>query len=155
MLRNTCTLGIAQPERIAIIKPSIIDAYGNWLNTFDWDYYCTFTTRYQLSLKSARRYMPKLQCLLSHGQEIPPIIFWVAEPFDAKYGCHLHALVLIENKSSKTKTSIKNAWQVVSKGKGAKEYNNTTIKKYDPTKGGHFYVSKYLHKNSSDYDFLF
>ena len=85
---------------------------------------------------------------------IKPVIFWVAEPFDTKYGCHLHALVQVKGKLPNTITHIKNAWQVVSKGKGLKEYNNTTIKDYDPLKGGNFYIAKYLFKNNADYDLI-
>lgn len=116
--------------------------------------YCTFTTRYQLTLPAARKSMERLHSHLSFHFAFSPKIFWVAEPFDIKYGCHLHALIEVENKKLTTKTDIRNAWQVVSKGKGLKEYNNTTIKDYDRLKGGHFYLSKYLQSHKADYDLL-
>ena len=83
-----------------------------------------------------------------------PTIFWVAEPFDTKYGCHIHALLLLPGKVKNSIIDIRNVWQVVSKGRGLREFNNTTIKPYDPIKGGHFYLSKYLHLQAADYDLL-
>ena len=82
------------------------------------------------------------------------MFFWVAEPFDTKYGCHLHALIYLGNKKLTSISDIKDAWQIVSKGKGQKEYNNTTIKDYIPNKGGHFYFAKYLHLPNTDYDII-
>lgn len=151
MITNTCTSGLSrsQPDNR---RKSLVQAYGNWLNTLTWDYYCTFTTRYQMTVKSARRTMIKLHNHLNERYNCSAKVFWVAEPFDTKYGCHLHALIEVENKTSVTKIDLKNAWQVVSKGKGKKEYNNTTIKEYDKNKGGHFYFSKYLHRQGIDYD---
>ena len=124
------------------------------MNSMKWDYYCTFTMYYQLSKPAARRAIAGFQDIIKQQYLEPPTIFWVAEPFDTKYGCHLHALVEIKNKTPQTIVHIKNAWQIVSKGKGLKEYNNTTIKNYYPLKGGHYYIAKYLHRYNADYDIL-
>ena len=141
MLRNTCTLPLPKQKEERIVKPAIPAAYATWLNSLPWGFYCTFTTRYQMSIHSARRSMDRLQSLLECQYLEKPTIFWAAEPFDTKYGCHLHALIEIKSKTKKTIIHIKDAWQIVSKGKGLKEYNNTTIKPYNRFKGGHFYVS--------------
>jgi hypothetical protein len=152
MSKNTCTSGLHTSQGKTDRKTSLVAVYGNWLNSEHWHYYCTFTTRYQLTLSAARKSMERLHSHLSFRFAFAPKIFWVAEPFDSKYGCHLHALIEVENKKLTSKTDIKNAWQVVSKGKGLKEYNNTTIKDYDRLKGGHFYLSKYLQRYNADYD---
>jgi hypothetical protein len=104
-------------------------------------------------MQSSRRVIKRFQEIITKQYMEEPIIFWAAEPFDTKYGCHLHALVYINGKTPQTITHIKNAWQIASKGRGLKEYNNTTIKEYDPLKGGNFYVSKYLFRYNTDYDF--
>ncbi len=151
--KHTCTSGFAHSKaNTKKITPSLINEYGMWLNSLNWCYYCTFTTRHQLSMPAARRSMLRLQSLLTIKNGTPPTIFWVAEPFDTKYGCHLHALVEVTNKNTITKTDLKNAWQVVSKGKGKKEYNNTTIKDYIKSRGAHFYIAKYLQRSGVDYD---
>ena len=151
MPTNTCTSGLSKSKPVNR-KKTLVAAYGNWLNSLTWNYYCTFTTRYQMTTKSARRSMQRFHEHLSTHYNCKPVIFWVAEPFDTKYGCHLHALIEVENTFSVTKKHLRDAWQVVSKGKGLKEYNNTTIKNYDPVKGGHFYFSKYLQREGIDYD---
>lgn len=150
---NTCTSGLSirHPETR---KETLVNAYGNWLNSTTWNYYCTFTTRYQMTTKAARRAINRLHEHLSKHYNCSPKFFWVAEPFDTKCGCHLHALIEVENVRLVTRKDIRDAWQIVSKGKGLKEYNNTTIKVYDPSKGGHFYLSKYLQRQGVDYDVL-
>ena len=151
MVTDTCTSGMSCHEQRKP-KDSLINAYGNWLNSMPWDYYCTFTTRYQLSLKSSRRSMIRLYAFLSEKYGCTTKLFWVAEPFDTKYGCHVHALIDVGDKALITSIDLKKAWQVVSKGRGKKEYNNTVIKNYDNGKGGHFYLSKYLQRQGVDYD---
>lgn len=155
MQNYTSTFLLPKQKESLAPKKTLSVEYGDWLNTFQWHYYCTFTTRYQLSKPAARRSMARLQEVLYQQYMDKPTIFWVAEPFDTRYGCHLHALLHIKGKVPQTITHIKNAWQIVSKGKGLKEYNNTTIKEYDPKLGGHYYVSKYLFKPYSDYDYYF
>ena len=130
----------------------IIQAYGSWLESMEWDYYCTFTTRYSMSMYSARKAMERLfPALQSYCGATA--MFWVAEPFDTKESCHTHALISFSsNQSKKLKYFIKNTWQIVSKGRGSKEYNNTRIYPYKKHLGGNYYVAKYLNRHNSDHD---
>ena len=117
MQKHTCTSGFAQTK-----KNTLINAYGNWLNNQEWDYYCTFTTRYTMSKEAARKSIERLSDFLTKQYGSKPIIFWVAEPFDTKYGYHLHALLKMQGKpTSNLAYYIKKAWQIVSKGKYGKE----------------------------------
>jgi len=128
-------------------------AFGNWLNETEWQFYCTFTTKYSMSIKQARNAMKRLH---SHLTSIYGNIklFWIAEPFDTKYSYHTHALVQFAEPFKKSlKSILQNAWQIVSKGKGGKEYNNTVIKPFDKSLGAHHYVSKYVQRNNADWDF--
>jgi hypothetical protein len=132
-----------------------VTAYADWLSTKEWDFFCTFTTRYSMTMKQARRAMERLHSFISdkHGKAR---IFWVAEPFDARHGYHTHALVHLENPlGKKLKAALRKAWQIVSKGKGGKENNHTVLKDYDKKLGARHYVSKYMLKKDSDYDMLF
>lgn len=140
----TCTSGLQSSNRNI--------AYAEWLNTMDWGFYCTLTTRYSMSMRSARRAAERLY---SHLQKnIEGIrLFWVAEPFDTNYGYHIHALIQFSNSTSKNAIGlIKKAWQVVTKGNRMKEYNNTVIEPYNSELGANFYISKYLLRSNSDYD---
>jgi hypothetical protein len=132
----------------------IVKNYGVFINSFPWDYFCTFTTRYPLSMNAARKAMARLHSSLKSNYGCCQL-FWTAEPFDSNYGYHIHALIKFsELQSRNMEPLIKKSWQVVSKGRGQKEYNNTTIKPYDSTMGGNYYVAKYLSRDNADYDIL-
>jgi hypothetical protein len=82
-------------------------------------------------------------------------IYWVAEPFDSKYGFHIHCLVKFEcaNPQKRKKELIK-AWQIVTKGSCGKNYNWTSITPYNANLGGKYYVVKGISKNEVEYGFL-
>lgn len=72
--------------------------YAEWIGSFDWDHFVTFTTGYKMTLASARRAMKRVHSIYNTNTYGDPIIvggmrmFWVAEPFDVKEGYHTHAL---------------------------------------------------------------
>jgi len=154
MLSYTCTSRLPQRQSESLKqKKSMAIIYGEWLNSMEWNYYCTFTTRYSLSQKAARSLMKNLNSFLTEELSFKPTIFWVAEPFDNKYGYHVHALLKVQGKpGSDLVYYIKKAWQIVSKGKYGNEYNYTVIKPYISNLGGNYYVAKYLHRYNADYD---
>ena len=155
MLKHTCT-SLLPKRQIESLKQknNNVKNYGEWLNSIEWNYYCTFTSRYQLSIFSAQKAMERLFDNLVTNYGICQM-FWVAEPFDTKYGYHTHALIKFSELQSKSMIPlVKKSWQIVSKGRGQKEYNNTIIKPYDKTLGGHFYVAKYLGRYNAEYGFL-
>ncbi len=155
MKQHTCTFRLPpkQNER-GTQKKSMATHYGDWLNTMEWDFYCTFTTRYSMSMQAAMHSIERLNSFLTEQYGSKPTIFWVAEPFDTKYGYHLHALIKVPGKPvANAAYFIKKAWQVVSKGKYGKEYNFTVVKPYIAKLGGNYYVSKYLHRYNAEYGF--
>lgn len=134
-----------------------IVAFANFINTFEWQFFCTFTTPYSLSLASSRRSMDKLKNYLDN-QFTGSKVFWFAEEFDVKEGYHIHALIQLEkcdqNSLDKNITALKKAWKILSRG-DRKSILNTHIVQYDKDKGGNFYVSKYINRpNINDYDLL-
>ncbi len=155
MLRDTCTSVLPRRE-INNLKPtSNVENYGNWLDSMEWDYYCTFTTDYSLSNSSARRAMDRLLKTLIH--EFGSITyFWVAEPFDCKEGCHTHALIKIPSPLYYSAVSvIEKKWHQVTQTKKTRGYHKTHVMPYVKGKGAHFYLSKYLNTPNADYDFSF
>ncbi|UAY52139.1 hypothetical protein [Ferruginibacter albus] len=132
-----------------------IRGYAEWLNLMKWSYYCTFTTRYDFSVKSARVLMNRYFSFLKNNLKSEVQIFWVAEPFDTKDGCHLHTLIKVLAPGSSAKNQINKVWQVITNGNYGKGFNSTKIDRYKPYLGAHFYVSKYLNRINADYDFLF
>lgn len=131
----------------------VVIGWANWLNTMNWHFFSTFSTAYPLSANSARKAMERLYSLvkLKYGDAR---IFWVAEPFDSKYGYHTHALVHFNNPMENSKELLNKAWQTVTKGKGGKEYNHTVLMPYDKSLGANYYILKYMTRNNAGYDIL-
>ena len=132
---------------------------ATYLNQHTWDYYCTLSTSYTLTSKSARRAMIRFS---EHLKERfgGANIFWVSEPFDLKEGCHLHALIKI-NKSIRysdylAKKALLESWQIVTANtSNVSKLHCLHIRKYNRKLGGNFYVTKYIDKPNADYDFFF
>lgn len=154
----------------------ILNNYANFLGTLDWDYFCTFTTGYELTLKSARRAMQRFHNKIAQNYG-GSILFWVAEPYECKDGFHTHALLKLKNETltnevrRKVKTTlsngkivdfviqetgfnvVKDTWQLVTKAH-EKNYNRIELKRYNKKLGAKHYVGKYILKTRSDYDIL-
>ena len=79
-------------------------------------------------------------------------IFWVAEPYSYKDDYHVHALIKIEEAPLVAKESLTKAWHVVCPPSGYKQQNLVHVQDYEPSKGGHYYISKHLQKDNVDYD---
>lgn len=127
------------------------NAYAEWLDKQNWDHFCTFTTKYPMTMKGARRSMERLGNFTKQFGDVK--LFWVAEPFDTKTSYHTHALMKLDcSNNLDTEKIIRNSWQIVSKGKGGKEYNNTIIKPYEVGLGAHYYITKYISRKNADYD---
>lgn len=154
MKESTCTFPLPQNQRNRVNQKSMSVHWGEWLNTMEWDFFCTFTTPYSLSKDAAVNSMARLKNHLTSQNGVEPIIFYVVEPFDSKYGYHLHALMKDNCKDEHGRVPlIKEAWQKVSRGKYGKDNRFTTIVPYIRNLGGNYYVSKYLHRYNAEYGF--
>jgi len=128
---------------------------AKWLDAQDWDFFCTFTTRYSLTQKAARRAMERLYDRMTQkwgGSRF----FWASEPFDCKEGFHTHGLIHLNDRKWKDLDidfdAIRLAWKIVSRGGTGKESNFTTLKRYKKGKGASGYCGKYIMKTGADYD---
>lgn len=147
-MKYTSTLAISK-------KKCLNKIYGDFLEEKTWTFYCTLTTRYPLTLNSARRSVERLNEFIKINQNIQNEIFWVAEPFDTKYGYHIHALIKLHCPDElKRKNDIIKAWQNVTKGSYKEGYNHCLILPYRPNSGGNYYMSKSIWKSDIEYGFL-
>lgn len=92
--------------------------FGNWLTNFHWSHWATLTTRYELTLPSARRIGEGLFKELSKAGDSS--IFFAAEPFDCKEGYHLHALINVP-----PNLSFRNIIQLYQHVSGNKNFRNS------------------------------
>jgi len=126
--------------------------YADFLDQFAWSHFCTFTTRYELTLQSARRLMGNFHGNVKKAGRTP--FFWVAEKFEVKDGFHTHALLKVPD--AWRFQNIVDIWQKVSRGaRSGSKCNYAKLLKYEKDKGATHYVGKYITKELADYDFLF
>ena len=137
----------------AVLKVKAQQELGDWLSSFDWDFWATLTTRKELTLPSARRAVMGFNKFLERAGYTR--IFFAIEQFDLKEGYHLHALLKLPDVLSYR--NIIETWQHVTgnkkKHKG-KKWNAINLQKYNPKLGASHYLAKYITKELSDYDFI-
>lgn len=128
---------------------------ADMLAEMPWSFWSTFTTRKELTIKSARRSMALLGDILTAEGYNDYTIFWAAEPYDVKEGQHLHALVHFAscdfvNDNNAQFTALRKAWTTAIGDIHARQYHV----RYDPNLGARYYVAKYISKKLADYDFM-
>ena len=142
--------------------------YSSYLKALPWTFFCTGTTRYELTLNSARRLSERFfKACLNQGEEVR--MFYSIEPFDVKEGHHIHFLIYIkqfipDNTLFNTlvdlwqwTTGVKALYVYAGTNKVAWEKNNwnrVNIRSYDSKRGAAGYTSKYITKQHADYDIL-
>jgi hypothetical protein len=125
-------------------------ALGNWLNEREWHLWTTLSTGYELTLPGARRSIIRFHDRVSKTN--PCQVFWASEKFDVKDGFHLHTLWKFQNKiyDKETYRQFVKDWRTISNTKSANIYSE----KYKKDMGAHKYISKYITKQITDYDYF-
>lgn len=123
---------------------------SDWLNNQDWDLWTTLSTGYELTLPASRRAMIRFHDTVS--KKNPCSTFWASEKFDVKDGFHIHTLWKFENNISKRETyrEFVKDWRITCNTKDANIYS----KRYNMDMGAHKYISKYITKEITDYDYF-
>jgi hypothetical protein len=140
------------PTKFGYYHNPKVQAYGEWLGQFDWDYYCTFTTNYQLSLKSARRLMHRFYDMNDFKKLGGISLFWAAEPFDTKYGYHTHGL--LKAPDGVPIKFLSEIYQVAAGNVSLSQANwhKVDFVPYNNKLGATYYCGKYITRDSADYD---
>lgn len=137
-----------------------VNGMAEWLTDYEWTYFFTLTTRYPLSVKSARRMVERWfnKIYVKDSR-----IFWVCEKNECSDGSHLHGLLYVNNDADLFGKEQFNpfgkcikAWQEVSRSnkEDMKGFNRCQFKRYDNKRGAAGYCAKYITKYSADYDFI-
>lgn len=149
-----------------MIKETNKQDYIDWLDTFDWSFWSTLTTDYELTMKSARRAAERYHEFIKKLANGYCKMFFVLEPFDIKDGMHIHALILLPDHfhDKLYYQQLIDAWQICSgKGRRVKDENDKWVaqtpnrielKKYRSDIKASGYCTKYIMKQNSDYDIL-
>lgn len=125
------------------MKEDLRHAWGEWLNAFHWDAWCTLTFREERSHASATRAFERFGRWLR--REGNPAAGWFYAHEVGSYGrLHLHALV----GGLEPYTSRRALWRW-----WFDHYGRAQILPFDPGRGAAYYVSKYVTKGElSHYD---
>lgn len=129
------------------------DVYGDWLDGYDWTHWATLTFSRAPTLAGARRWTER--ALEKHGVHSA---FWATEK--GYYGrWHVHALLDCERRdglsvvrarlepsaaADETAQALATWWR--------RHLGIERTERYDPGRGAVSYVSKYVTKSLSDYD---
>ena len=147
--------------------PTIKDAYIKWINEdFEWSFFATLTTRYEMTEKSARRAAERFFNSLKKISDNECKMFYVTEKFELKDGTHLHALIDLPERFHEfiQYKTIVQAWQLAAGTFHLKkndlgffedqEPSRIDLQRYDKIKGAKGYCAKYIFKKNCDYDIL-
>lgn len=125
-------------------------AMSKFLSEKDWTQWVTLTTKSPLSLSSARRGVIRLVNVLKVRVNFNEC-FFASEPFDCKVGYHIHMLINASVKTANTDMlyEIRSAWRDAMREPNAR----VSVSTYNPEGNAVGYVSKYIQKWLSDYDY--
>lgn len=123
-----------------------INSLANFLESRQFDYFATFTTRRPFNLKACRKAQEGLFSYLPDKSEM----FFAAEQFSSSNSYHTHNLI----KTTASISQIYALWQKVSGGLNQKVSNYCKIYAYRQSGGASQYCSKYILKGVTDYDYF-
>ncbi len=118
------------------------EAWGDFLNTFPWDWFCTFTHRESVGSFKMVNLFSRFIRELEHTSEKP--VFWFRTQELTKAGnTHVHAL--IGNVSHIRPVPWRKRWEEMA--------GFARIKVYDPKLGAAFYCAKNLGSDRNEWQF--
>jgi len=134
----------------------------SFLHEKKFDLFATFTTSKPISLPSTRRLAGKFINRFHAPEETE--LFWCAEPFDTREGFHFHAL--IKNGLMYNQDDYFRYWTTgehytytdedgISFDRKRGKFGRSHFFKINRSKNAEFYLTKYITKKLSDYDFIF
>lgn len=115
-------------------------AIGNWIGSYDWDWYATFTFRYdvtpEVAMQRVIEFLERWDCNVEY--------FIVAEWHRFRQCAHVHCLI----KGLKLVRSIflMSLWK-------RRKYGNALIKAYHDGLGANYYVTKFVMSSYADWTF--
>jgi len=138
-------------------------AYANsmadWLQSQPWQHFFTMTSKYELTLKSARRLVERFdnraKKMVYRGGDSRT--FWVAEKYELKDGFHLHGLLNYDTNIFPAENGyevLTETYQIVSGARKSGGHNRVQFSKYNKERSAGMYCAKYLLKGCSDYDIM-
>jgi hypothetical protein len=125
---------------------AVTKEYGDYLNTFDWTWYCILTFRYPLSPGRAWHIFNNFKIKLKKAGGNPIPYFYVRELENWNYNPHLH--VFLSGTSNLNTTYWKQCWFLLG---GLAE----KIEPYNPDLGAKYYLGNKWVSDTADIKFSY
>jgi len=129
-----------------------------WLHDKEFTAFTTFTTQKPIALPTTRRLAERFAKRFHAGSAID--FFWCAEPFDTREGFHFHGL--IKEGLYYTEEDYRRYWEekkfykdLAGRTKVSMNYGRFDYQKISRNKNIEYYVTKYITKKLTDYDYYF
>jgi len=154
------------------VKPSLRETWAEWLNGYSWDWWVTLTFRDKVTRKTANRKWNKWFRALEKELDDKVGYFRCTELQKHREVLHFHSLMLnLARLHTRTLGNWLKAEKVLKKAissPSTEEIEQLAVRfywmdqwneiagfariyKYDPTRGAHHYLCKYITKEHSDY----
>lgn len=121
---------------LKVVNNEILEAFGNFLSQFPWDWFVTLTFRQPVSESSALRSLVKFIHAIRTAQGFNPGFIAVSEIQHARNVPHWHLLML--NVEPLRRLDFKDWWE---------RYGYARVLPYNRELGARHYVGKYLFKD--------
>jgi DNA modification methylase len=124
-----------------IRKADLIHDFGEWLNSFTWTLWATFTFKYECSYYSAMKTIDRFLKRNLYNYRA----FAVFEKNNFRSGVHIHMLILAPEETRRL--DLMDKW--------AAKYGWSRIYAYEKDKGAAWYMIKYILKDYGQVEFDF
>ena len=122
----------------------IVKSYGDWLGKTDWDYFSTFTYRFDIKQKQNERLMSGLREKLN-SSTLSPLIFYVTEYTNYSYNTHNHMLIKGDGVKDRVESYFRDKNLL---------YGNVVHYPYKKSLGANYYVTKFIGSDKKEYDII-
>ena len=139
MSKDTLSINYTEPQKVK--SKCLRDTWSEWLNRYDWEWWCTFTFRDNVTAKTANRKWYKWLRMAENELADSPGYFRVTEMQTGRQVLHFHALML--NVKRLRRLTYMDHWDHLA--------GFARIYPYQKDKGANHYLTKYISKSLSDY----
>jgi len=122
----------------------IVKSYGDWLGKTDWDYFSTFTYRFDIKQKQNERLMSGLRENLN-SSTLSPLIFYVTEYTNYSYNTHNHMLIKGDGVKDRVESYFRDKNLL---------YGNVVHYPYKKSLGANYYVTKFIGSDKIEWDVI-
>lgn len=118
--------------------PDAVQQYGDWLEELaEWDYWCTLTFRWDVSERTARRYIERWL------EKVQPSLMWWGTERGRLGRVHIHGLISFGHyEYGPSAHQLWDSWP----------HGRSQFDQFDAGRGASHYVGKYVTKDAADYD---